>query len=98
MVAAVAGLVFAKAPGIGSATVVNVHQTLPEASVVPPAFRARTCHSYFVEFNNAETVAVRAVPALTHVPLQAELIVESKQYSYEVAPVLAAQDKANETA
>ncbi|CAB4988364.1 unannotated protein [freshwater metagenome] len=77
---------------------VNVHHTPAEASVVPPAFRARTCHSYFVEFNSAETVAVRAGPVLTQVPSQAELIVESKQYSYEVAPVLAAQDKANETA
>ena len=92
------GLVFAKAPGIGSETVVNAHHTPAEASVVPPAFLARTCHSYFVEFNSPETVAVRAVPELTQLPSHAELMVESKQYSYEVAPVLAAQDKANETA
>ena len=97
MVAAVAGLVLAKAPGIGSATVVNVHHTPAEASVVPPAFLARTCHSYFVEFSSPETVAVVAVPVLTQVPAQTELMVESKQYSYEVAPVLAAHDNANET-
>jgi hypothetical protein len=97
-VAALAGLVLAKAPGSGRATVVNVHHTPAEASVAPPEFRPRTCHSYFVEFNNAETVAVRAVEVLTQVPSQAELIVRSKQYSYEVAPVLAAQDNAKDTA
>jgi hypothetical protein len=92
------GLVLLNALGKGSATVVNVHHTPAEALVVPPAARARTCHSYFVEFSSAETVAVRAVAVLTQLPSQAELMVRSKQYSYEAAEVLAAQDNASDTA